>query len=115
MSPVEGRKIFDVQAKVLRQPDLVPKILAIHVLRGCDTVPAGYGIGKPTALKAAANYSLAKLGHTNSTVEEILTECRQRMWSFKTGNKPSSAPKLKTLPLTTEAFLMNIQRTHFQV
>ena len=134
MSPEEGRKTLDIQATVLRQPDLVPKILDLHALTGCDTVPASYGVGKPTALKAAANHSFSKRDHTHSTVEELLPEStnfmvsgygsklcrsmtkrRQRMWSLKTGNKPSWAPRLKTLPPTTEAFLTNIQRAHFQV
>ena len=101
---------------------------------GCDTVAATYGIGKPTALKAATKHSFNKLGKINATVQEIMdestpflvtsysskpcksmTECRQRLWSIKIGKSKSHAIKLFSLPPTTEAFLMNVLRAHLQL
>lgn len=43
-----------------------------------------------------------------------ITECRQQVWTQKTG-RSTAAPKLCGLPPTTEAFLQNVNRAHFQV
>ena len=86
--------------------------LELEALTGCDTVPASYGIGKPSAIIAASKHSFDKIGISQSTIPEIeeeaknfmvtcygskpcqsMTECRQRMWGIKTGKTASSAPK----------------------
>ena len=43
-----------------------------------------------------------------------MTECRQNLWAQKTGAS-ISAPKLCSLPPTTEAFEQNVLRANFQV
>ncbi|MPC46696.1 hypothetical protein E2C01_040421 [Portunus trituberculatus] len=43
-----------------------------------------------------------------------MTECHQQLWAEKTG-KSTAAPKLCSLPPTTEAFEQNVYRAHFQV
>ena len=42
-----------------------------------------------------------------------MSECRQWLWVKKTA-KSMGAPKLCSLPPTTEAFVENIKRAHFQ-
>ena len=37
------------------------------------------------------------------------------MWGIKTGKTASSAPKLCSLPPTTEAFHLNVLRAHLQL
>ena len=134
VSPVDGRVAYDIKATVQNNSLLVPKILAIHSLTGCDTVPATYGIGKPKAITAASKHPLTKIGMSDSTTEEIeeeaknfmvtcygskpchtMTECRKKMWGIKTGKTASSAPKLCSLPPTTEAFRLNVLRAHLQL
>ena len=44
-----------------------------------------------------------------------MTECRHRVWGIKTGKAINSAPKLCTLPPTTEAFELNALRALLQV
>ena len=133
-SPVEGRDAYDIKATVHKEPDVVSKILATHALSGCDTVAATYGIGKVKAVKAAKKHTLTKVGKTESSVEEIvkegtdfqatcygckpvssMIECRQKQWAQKTGKSSTSAPKLCTLPPTTDAFLQNVLRAHIQL
>ena len=106
----------------------------MHALTGCDIVPVTFNIGKPTAVKAAKKHTFHKLGHVNASVPEIIqeskdfmvtchgtkpstsmTECRQKQWATKTGNAKTAAPKLCSLPPTTEAFHQNALRAHFQV
>ena len=134
VSPRDGRLAYDIRATVINKCNVVPKILAIHALTGCDTVPATYGIGKPTAIKAASKHSLSKIGHMDFPIQEIveeakdfmvscygskpcksMTECRQKLWGIKTGKATSCAPKLCTLPPTTEAFHINVLRAHLQL
>ncbi len=43
-----------------------------------------------------------------------MTDCRQEQWAQKIGNS-SAAPKLCSLPPTTEAFEQNVRRAHHQV
>jgi len=43
-----------------------------------------------------------------------MSECRKRLWAQKTA-KSSGAPKLCSLAPTTEAFMQNSKRAHFQV
>ena len=43
-----------------------------------------------------------------------MTECCQQLWVQKTG-KSTIAPKLCSLPPTTEAFEQNVRRAHYQV
>ena len=133
-SPIKGRHAYDLRDSALNHPQLISKILATHAVSGCDTVPATYGIGKPTALKAALTSTFLKIGNVEATVEEVLrectdffvkcyastpcksmTECRQKQWAIKTGKSISSAPKLCSLPPTTEAFTLNVLRAHFQL
>ena len=46
---------------------------------------------------------------------QSLTECRQQMWAQKTAKIGAGAPKLATLPPTTEAFHQNVLRAHLTV
>ena len=36
------------------------------------------------------------------------------VWGKRTGKKLTSTPKLESLPPTTEVFLLNVQRAHYQ-
>jgi len=44
-----------------------------------------------------------------------LTECRIKMWRFKTGKSGASSTKLCSLAPTNDAFIENINRCHLQV
>ena len=132
-SPVHNRDTYDIQATVKKHANFIPKILATHALSGCDTVCASYGVGKTTAVKAAKKHLFLKIGHIDSSIDDIIgestsfmascygctsaqsmTDCRQKQWAQKTGNS-TSAPKLYTLPPTTEGHLENSLRAHHQL
>ena len=133
-SPVYGRCCIDIKATYIKHRAIVPDLLGIHAISGCDSVAATYGIGKVTALTVASKaYRLDLLGDVVAQVTQVIeqakefmvacygvkkcssmTECRQHVWAQKTG-KTSSAPKLCSLPPTTEAFHENILRAHLQV
>ena len=60
--------------------------------------------------KEANKFMVAVYGGLGAT----MIECRQWLWAQKTA-KSYNAPKLCSLPPTTEAFMQNAKRAHFQV
>ena len=112
--------------------NVIPQILVIHAISGCDTVAASYGIGKLKAMATSnKGFLLDSLGVKDipwDSVEneatkfmiaayggsgETMSECCKWIWAQKTA-KSSSAPQLCTLAPTTEAFRQNAKRAHFQ-
>ena len=43
-----------------------------------------------------------------------MSEIRVQLWAAKNGKGVTSSPKLCTLPPTTESFLENVKRAHYQ-
>ena len=133
-SPVYQRSCVDIKATYLQHSTVVSDLPAIHALSGCDTVAATFGIGKTTALSVASKgHKLDLLGDVTANINKVteqatsfmascyrlntcssMTHCRQLVWAQKT-SKSSSAPKLCSLPPTTEAFQENVVRAHLQV
>ena len=82
----------------------------------------------------AKKYSLSLLGEVNADMENVInqatafvckcysmsntasmTEAWIKVWTARIGRKTASkVPKLYSLPPTTEAFLLNVRRAHFQ-
>ena len=98
-----------------------------------DTVAQCHGIRKASVLKKVESWlSLSKLGLVDADMREVIqeatffisscygypSECmttaRIKEWSSKTAKARTSAPKLASLPPTTEAFQENVKRAHFQ-
>ena len=133
-SPIKGRSCIDIRASYMKNISIVLELLALHSLSGCDTVASCYGIEKMTALKVASKgHTLNLLGCQTAEISEVvkqatafmaecygisscssMLDCRLSVWAKKTG-KASSAPKLCSLPPTTEGFHENILRAHLQV
>ena len=55
------------------------------------------------------------LACTNRAACQSLTEVRHKIWTTKVSPGTASAPKLQTLPPTTEAFNENVACAHLQV
>ena len=72
------RTLIDIPATVNKYADLIPNLLAMHCLSGCDTVGQLYGIGKCTALKSLnAGYALSTLGCIDSSMSDVIKEATQ--------------------------------------
>ena len=134
-SPIHGRSCIDVKETARKHSTIVPELLALHALTGCDSVAATYGVGKTKAIAVARKgYTLDQLGKPLANIVEVteqatafmgacygvttptssMTKIRQKLWAQKTG-KSTAAPKLCSLPPTTEAFEQNVRRAHHQV
>ncbi len=57
-------------------------------------------------MNQATLFMLSCYGHPECAT---LTEARQRVWAVQVAKNVASAPKLCSLPPTTEAFVQNVQ------
>ena len=72
----QDRAVIDVMKTGRTHVDIVPNLLAMHCLSGCDTVPQLFGIGKKTALKVVKRHPLPKLGDCKATISEVMSEAK---------------------------------------
>ena len=129
------RTLIDIGASVEKHKAIIPDLPGAHALTGCDTVAPCFGIGKARAIKALnSGNHLQALGEINSHIDDVVKEAtsfmadcygstkrdnmsdiRVDVWSAKMARrKVTAAPELKTLPPTSEAFELNVQRAHIQ-
>lgn len=108
---------------------------AVHALSGCDTVSICHSIGKGTAIKVLKSQKcpVNSIGEETADLEDVIrqstnfvascysidrvqtmSEARVRVWAKKAGKSLASAPKLQSLPPTTESFCENAKRAHYQ-
>ena len=103
-SPKKDRTKLDIQSTARKHKSLLPDILAIHALSGCDSVAALHGIGKGIAIKTALSlleqgYIMPQFGQNNAVLQDIvsagtkfyskwyrfpatsMTKCRQLVWA----------------------------------
>ena len=96
----------------VQDQELVPYLIALHALSGCDTVPMLFGIGKRKALKAVEKTPLKEIGDISSSMDSVIKEgkqfiakCygqvlkpsshnRQSIWVSKTDGVRSAKPPL---------------------
>ena len=107
---------------------MIPDLLAAYAFSGCNTRACYFGIVK------TQKSPLSSLGDPNANMEDVfkqssnyITACfsvtgeqittsfvRQKVWSSQIGRAPFCAPKLCSLPLTSEYFAENVKRAHLQ-
>ena len=123
-------QVTDIRETVLKHSSIIPYLLSLHSLTGCDTVPSFKGIGKPKALKVLKEGILPpELGLGNPSYDEatkFIAKCyhvreevanmsaaRYPVWRSKTKSKIKSI-KLEDLPPTTKCFIQNVKRAEIQ-
>jgi 5'-3' exonuclease len=71
-SPIHSRSCNGVKETVCKHCTMIPEILALHALTGCDSVAASYGIGKKTAITVVQKgYTLDQLGQLTADIANI--------------------------------------------
>lgn len=135
VSPITGRSVIDITATVTQHSNIMEDLLSMHGLTGCDTVAPYFGIGKVKALGVLRSqiHSISTLGDVSVGLDEVIKQCskfilgcygiansdseadgRYEVWMRKIRNV-TSAPKLQSLPPTSEALAQNVARAHIQV
>ena len=46
----EGKNVISSKDSVKKHIDIIPQIMSMHAMTGCDSVPMRYGVGKKKAL-----------------------------------------------------------------
>ena len=68
------RNVIDIEATCLKHASIVPELLALHAITGCDTTSFLWGVGKVTAINTLnKDFSLHLLG-SNSDLADIVKE-----------------------------------------
>ena len=62
---------------MVKHKDLIPSLIPLHSLSGCDTGPKMFGIGKAKAISAAVKCPLQLLGQENANITKVIEEVRQ--------------------------------------
>ena len=134
--PVHGRQTIDNRATAKEHANILPNLLAVHGLSGCNTIAPCYAIAKMKILKTLkeGNHPLSCLGDSNvnwlDVVKQVtsfmlacygvpkldsMTQARANLWKTRVGRGSSTIPKLGSLPPTDPAFMENLKRAHFQI
>ena len=74
---IGGKSLISIRKTVEKHKDLIPSLLAVHILIGCDTVPSMFGIGKGKALHVMKKCSLQCLGEKNSSYTDFMEESKK--------------------------------------
>ena len=67
---------ISINESVKKHKSVVSFTLAAHVLRGCDSVPKLYGIGKAKAINALKSVSLSVFGNPESSETEYVDDAK---------------------------------------
>ena len=127
--------VIDIGATVEKHGIMVDSLMAAHATSGWDTGSPLYGIGKGTVIQLLKRgLLLDMLGRTDCDIAEIVQQAtvfislcygpkdaddisavRFEMWTMKMSSRRlTSAPELKMLAPTTQAFQLHVKRTHYQ-
>ena len=132
--PVPGRKVVHTKATANKHRNITDHLPGVDALSGCDTSYLN-GIGKTTALKVLMQGKTVQLlGMTEANMDDVVSEATSsisRCYSAESDRNMSkqqdevwlarmakanicTAPMLKSLPPTTEAFVQHVNHAHYQ-
>ena len=67
-----GSKLISIKKLVNAKQHIMPSLVALHAISGCDTVPMMFGIGKVKSLKVVKKVPLIHIGEGNAELEEVI-------------------------------------------
>ena len=74
-SPIHGRSCIYIQETARQHDAIIPAILPLHALTGCDSVAATYGLGKTKAITVARKgYTLDLLGQPMAAIDKVVKQ-----------------------------------------
>lgn len=127
-----NRSVIDIKQTIIKWPDVISVLPAVHAITGCHSTSRIFGIGKKTALKYCKIKPLIMLGDLEAPVEDVINEAsefigycygqqsasmtdkRLRQWLKKSSGKLTSPTKLCSSPPTSDAFKLHVLRSHYQ-
>ena len=74
-SPIHGRSCIDSKETARQHDAIIPAILPLRALTGCDSVAATYGLGKTKAITVARKgYTLDLLGQPMADIDKVVKQ-----------------------------------------
>ena len=70
------KKITCINETVHDNSTLIPSLISVHAISGCDSVPMMFGIGKTKALDVLKSFPLECIGRKDAPIEHVLAEGR---------------------------------------
>ena len=67
-----GSKLISIKKLVNAKQHIMPSLVALHAISGCDTVPMMFSIGKVKSLKVVEKVPLIHIGEVNAELEEVI-------------------------------------------
>ena len=71
---IDNSKLINISKSVEYNKEIVPSLVALHALTGCDSVPMMFGIGKAKGLKALKETPLTCIGKKSCAMKDVLNE-----------------------------------------
>ena len=67
-----GSKLISIKKSVNVKQHIMPSLVDLHAVSGCDTVPMMLGVGKVKSLKVVKEVPLVHIGEANTELEEVV-------------------------------------------
>ena len=86
----EGKNVISIKDSVKKHIDIIPQIMSMHAMTGCDSVPMMYGVGKKKALSIIKKSPLLHLGDQTANEDDFINECKNFVAACYNGKSISS-------------------------
>ncbi|MEM7297990.1 MAG: hypothetical protein AAF391_06960, partial [Bacteroidota bacterium] len=71
------KNYISIKKTVEKRNEIIPSIIGLHALTGCDTVPMMFGVGKAKGLNVVKKFPLELLGEENADEIQIINESKK--------------------------------------
>ena len=89
----EGKNATSIKDSVKKHIDIIPQIMYMHAMAGCNCVPMMYGVGKKKALSIIKKSPLLHLGDQTAKEDDFINECKNFVANCYNGKSISSTDK----------------------
>ena len=86
----EGKNVISIKDSVKKHIDIIPQIMYMHTLTGCDSVPMMYGVGKKKVLSIMKKSPFSHLGEQTANENDFINECKNFAAACYNGKSISS-------------------------
>ena len=86
----EKKNVISIKDSVKKHIEVIPQVLSLHALTGCDSVPMMYRVGKKKALPIIRKLTLLYLGDETADEDQYMNECKKFLAACYNGKHTSS-------------------------
>ena len=86
----KGKNVISIKDSDKKYIDIIPQIMSMHAMTGCNSVPMMYGVGKKKALRIIKKSPLLHLGDQTADEDDFTNECKNFVTACYNGKSISS-------------------------